>query len=127
METSRSLVAQVTEEQADMSKARMATVKHMAWSRLSSKRVRRKSSGIQMPLKLLRGGKTSALSGGIQISSSIAEQLETVLTHSGVETDASELDLPAVAESVARTVLGDTFDLQGVNSGDDAEILLRQQ
>jgi hypothetical protein len=64
-------------------------------------------------------------SSGIQISSSTAEQLETVLTHSGVGTDASEFNLPAVAESVARTVLGDTFDLQEVNSGDDAEILSR--
>jgi len=62
---------------------------------------------------------------GAKIAASLATQLEVVLRHLGEEGKSAITQLPAVAEAVARSMLGDAFDAKGGAGDNDSETLLR--
>merc|ERR1719199_582776 len=63
--------------------------------------------------------------GGPKIAAAIEKQLEEVLKHVGSESSSADMQLSSVAEAVARSVMGESFDATAGVGDSDAEILLR--
>jgi ATPase subunit of ABC transporter with duplicated ATPase domains len=96
-------------------------VKHEAFSKLPADVV---SHCNVIALSVVKEGKKKK-SSGPKISANIAEQLEAVFQCLPDAEKPSDIDLPTVAEAVARGAMGSAYDLAHGSGDDDGECLLR--
>lgn len=99
--------------------AREVIVSHPSFAKLSES-VKKHCGAVALSVAT-EGQKNKKMSGR-QIATALAEQLQIALTLAG---EGEMKELATVAEGAIRAALGEAFDAQADNAGDDAETLLR--